>query len=97
MLLYEPMTQRSGAAPLPFNEDEHLAFDEALRCFRWGEASTSVDHSPSVTVTGCFGTRPTWHRLQVGPSATRSRGTRFLAWQLGQRSTDSTGEGIPFT
>jgi hypothetical protein len=52
VLLYEPMMQRSGAATLPFDEHEHLAFDEALRCFRWGAALTAVVDLEVITDAG---------------------------------------------
>ena len=43
---------RSGAATLPFDEYEQVAFDEALRCFRWGEASTAVGDLDVITEAG---------------------------------------------
>ena len=52
VLLYELMMQRSGAAPLPFDEHEPVAFDEALRCFRWGQASTVVSDLEVTTDAG---------------------------------------------
>jgi len=46
------MMQRSGAGPLPFHEDEPVAFDEALRCFRWDDASTTVSNIEVTTDAG---------------------------------------------
>jgi hypothetical protein len=36
------MMERTGAAILPFEECDDLAFEEFVRLFRWGGASTST-------------------------------------------------------
>jgi hypothetical protein len=36
------MRERAGAAILPFEEDEAVGFEEFLRRFRWGDASTAT-------------------------------------------------------
>ena len=44
--------QPSGAATLPFDEHGHVAFDEALRCFQWGDAATAVTELEVITDAG---------------------------------------------
>jgi hypothetical protein len=46
--------KRTGAAILPFEEDDDLGFEESLRRFRWGHAPTAAGH---VEVT-CHGGTP---------------------------------------
>ena len=52
VLPYQAMTQRSSAATLPFDQHEHVAFDEALRSFRWGGASTVASDLEVITDAG---------------------------------------------
>ena len=37
-----PMIERAGAAILPFEGEEAIGFEESLRRFRWGDASTAT-------------------------------------------------------
>lgn len=53
MLLYEAM-ERHGAATLPFEECDGLAFEEFLRLFRWGGASTAAGQIDVVGDAGTF-------------------------------------------
>ena len=54
VLRYEAMVERTGAAILPFEEDDGLAFEESLRLFRWGDASTATGE---IDVPGDGGAR----------------------------------------
>jgi hypothetical protein len=54
VLRYEAMLERTGAAILPFEEDDVLAFEESLRLFRWGDASTAT---AQIEVPGDGGAR----------------------------------------
>ena len=46
------MIERAGAAILPFEEEEAIGFEESLRRFRWGDASTATGQFDAAADAG---------------------------------------------